>query len=140
MSSHDMTAAGMAATAEAARETLAAELFDLGTVLAAIEAASGQGRTWLRLRNPHRIELDGTKAWRRLLRRLDELDYVARREWIMPLPGEDEELKFSELVVGWGVVNTVGMIKPAMLLSAHVIGDANRGKADVAWEGAARRE
>jgi hypothetical protein len=139
MSRQDTTAAGMAAAAETAREALAAELFDLGNVLAAVEAASGQGRTWLRLRNPHRIELDGTKAWRRLLRRLDELGYLARLEWIMPLAGEDEELKHSDLVIGWGVVNTVGMVKPAMLLSAHSTADAKRGEADVAREGVARR-
>ena len=117
MSQRDVTAAGMAAAAQAARELVAAELFDVGAVLAAIEAASGQGRTWLRLRNPHRIELDGTKAWRRLLRRLDELGYVARREWIMPLPGEDEELKHTELVVGWSGTTAVGFEKPLNLMS-----------------------
>lgn len=116
MSRHDATAAGMAAVAQAAREALAAKLFDVPTVLAAIEAASAQGRTWLRLTNKHRIELDGTKAWRRLLRRLDELGYVARREWIMPLPGEDEELKRSELVIGWGMAKAVGMAKPLTML------------------------
>ena len=112
-----MTAAGMALAAQAAREVLAAELFDLGQVLAAIEAASKQGRTWLRLRNSHRIELDGTKAWRRLLRRLDELGYAARREWIMPLSGEDEELKHGELVIGWGAATALGMSKPLTILS-----------------------
>jgi hypothetical protein len=116
MSQRDVTAAGMAAVAQAAREVRAGELFDVGTVLAAIEAASEQGRTWLRLRIPDRIELDGTKAWRRLLRRLDELGYTARREWIMPLPGEDEELKHSELVIGWGTEKKPGMGSPAELL------------------------
>ncbi|MEQ1695248.1 MAG: hypothetical protein ABL901_05335 [Hyphomicrobiaceae bacterium] len=119
MSQRDTTAAGMAAVADAAREALAGELFDVPAVLSAIEAASRQGRTWLRLVNKHRIEFDGAKAWRRLLRRLDELGYVARREWIMPLPGEDEELKHSELVIGWGALNTVGMVNPQMLLAAR---------------------
>ncbi|NKB15985.1 MAG: hypothetical protein HC774_02225 [Sphingomonadales bacterium] len=107
----------MAALAASAREAIAARIFDVALVLAAIEAESQQGRFWLRLRNPHRIEFNGTKAWRRLLRRLDELGYVARLEWIMPLPGEDEELKHNELVIGWGTVTAVGMVKPQLLLT-----------------------
>lgn len=117
MSGRSITAAAMTAAAATAREALADQLFDVATVLAAIETASGQGRTWLRLRNPQRIELDNTKAWRRLLRRLDELGYVARREWIMPLPGEDEELRHSELVIGWGPVTAVGMVAAGELLT-----------------------
>lgn len=114
------SASAMAATAVAAREGMADVLFDVSTVVTAIGEASRNGRTWLRLKNVSRLDLSDTKGWRRLLRRLDELDYRARLEWVMPLPGEDEELKHAELVIGWGVPG-VGMEVPLALL---------RGKAD----------
>lgn len=96
------TAPGMLERALAAREALAHQVFDVGQVLAAIEAAAGEGRTWLRLRQSQKVSLDGTKAGRRLLKRLSELGYATRWEWVMSLPGEDLEQKWCELVISWG--------------------------------------
>jgi hypothetical protein len=120
MSGRSATAAVMAAQAAEARESLAAVMCDPVKVVAAIETAAGQGRTWLRLANPDKLNLDDTKAWRRLLRRLAELDYVARLDWVMPVPGEDEELKHSVLVIGWGPIG-VGMRSPLELLRSKAV-------------------
>lgn len=102
MSARTATAAGMATLAAGAREAIAGRVFDVATVLAAIEAESQQGRTWLRLRQQEKIDLAETKAYRRLQLRLDELGYRTRWEVVAPLPGEDVEQRYSELVVGWG--------------------------------------
>lgn len=122
MSQRSATAVTMAARAADALEAMAADICDPAKVVAAIEAAAGQGRTWLRLANLEKLNLDDTKAWRRLLRRLAELGYVARLDWVMPLPGEDEELKHSVLVIGWGPIG-VGMRSPLELLTKGEVGE-----------------
>lgn len=114
MTTREASAQAMVQRAKDARESLAGALFEPGAVLTAIEAASEKGRTWLRLGNKQ--NLTDTKAWRRLLHRLTELGYVARIEWVMPLPGEDEEAKHAQLVIGWGPSNVVGMVSPASLI------------------------
>jgi hypothetical protein len=92
----------MAQHVEAARERLAAGLFDVSSVLMTVKDASHAGRTWLRLSQSEKVDLVHTKAARRLLKRLGELGYKVRWELVMPQPGEGPEQRYSELVITWG--------------------------------------